>query len=111
MRRALEALEAESGPMLRVSIYWNALADLCLMAGELEEAESAIRTALQRSSQEKSVVCGDNWLMLSAIQQSKQQLEAARRSASEALRIYQEQGHQHGVAQAEVRIASLAETS
>lgn len=90
----------------QTSVNLNYLADMYLDCNAVAEAETAIREAVELSRQHPGLL-GDNLWMLAEVQRLKGERRGALASAEEARRLYQQQGHSHGVAQAEELIERI----
>jgi ATP/maltotriose-dependent transcriptional regulator MalT len=90
----------------QTSVNLNYLTDMYLDCNALAEAETAIREAVELSRQHPGLL-GDNLWMLAEVQRLKGERREALASAEEARRLYQQQGHSHGVAQAEELIERI----
>jgi hypothetical protein len=89
------------------SVDLNYLADMYLECNAIGEAEIAIREAVELSRPSFPCITGDNLWILAEIQRLKGEYREALASAEEARHLYQQQGHSHGVAQAEELIERI----
>ncbi len=102
LTRAIPNLAEETATML------NYLAgDLYLPKGAADFAEEAIREAIEISRPRFPGLLAANLWILAGIQTRKGENHEALASAEEARLLYQQQGHSHGVAQAEQLIATI----
>lgn len=83
-------------------------AELYLKQNATEQAEAAIREAVELSRSLNPSLLGDNLLVLAAVLSQQGDYGEARASAEEARQLFQEQGHSYGVAQAEELIGRIA---
>ena len=95
LTRAIPTLSKDTATNL------NYLADLYLTKNAIDQAEEAIREAVELSRPLSPGLLADNLWVLAGIQNRKGERREALASAEEARRLYQQQGHSHGVAQAE----------
>ncbi|SRR5579871_5906257 len=101
LTRAIPALSKETATNL------NYLADLYLTKDALDQAEEAIREAVEISRPLFPGLLADNLWVLAGIQSRKGERREALVSAEEARRLYQQQGHSYGVGQAEELIERI----
>jgi tetratricopeptide (TPR) repeat protein len=85
----------------------NYLADLYLHKNAIQQAEEAIREAVALSQPHFPYLLAANLWVLAWIQGRKGERREALASAGEARRLYQQQGHSHGVARAEELIERI----
>lgn len=85
----------------------NYLADMYLDCNVLGAAETAIWEAVELSRPRYPCLLAANLAMLAEIQRLKGEHRGALASAEEARHLYQQQGHTHGVAQAEELIERI----
>jgi tetratricopeptide (TPR) repeat protein len=111
---AIEAMEKAISQMRTIPILskqtatnLNYLADLYLTMNATEQAEEAIREAVELSRPLFPSLLADNLLVLGEIQRQKGEHREALASAEEARHLYNQQGHSHGVAQAEELIERI----
>jgi hypothetical protein len=93
------------------SVDLNYLADMYLECNALDEAETAIREAVELSRPRFPGILADNLWVLAEIQRLKGERREALGSAEEARRLYQQQGHAHGVAEADQLIERIKTSS
>ena len=84
----------------RTSISLNYLADLYLLKGATDQAEEAIREAIEFSRPDYPGLLATNLWVLAGIQFQKGAYREALVSAEESLRVYEEQNDAYGVGQA-----------
>lgn len=101
LARATPTLAEKTATML------NYLADMYLDCNALGEAETAIREAVELSRPRFPSLHAANLWMLAEVQRQKGEHREALASAEEARHLYQQQGHSHGVAQAEELIERI----
>jgi tetratricopeptide (TPR) repeat protein len=99
--RAVPPLSKETATNL------NYLADLYLTKDAVEPAEEAIREAVELSRHGLPGLLADNLWILAGIQARKGEHREALASAEEARHLYEQQGHSHGVGQAEELIERI----
>jgi tetratricopeptide (TPR) repeat protein len=105
LMRTIPALSRETATNL------NYLADLYLTRNAIDEAEKAIREAIELSRPHFPGLLADNLWILAGIQRRQGRHPEAFTSADEARRLYREHGHSHGVAQAEDLIERIKTNS
>jgi len=110
MNKAIELAKGNSALASRTSIMLNYLADLCLTAGFVDRAESAIKDALDLSRDSYPILHADNLLIEAAVLNEKGRHQEAMASAQEALSLYREwYGHfPDRVSQVENQVQHLA---
>jgi tetratricopeptide (TPR) repeat protein len=101
LTRTVPALAKETAANL------NYLADLFLAKNAIEQADRAIREAVDLSRPLFPDLLADNLWILAGIQSQKGEHRKALASAEEARHLYQQQGHAHGVARAEELIQRI----
>ncbi|HZY85525.1 MAG TPA: hypothetical protein VFE78_11895 [Gemmataceae bacterium] len=107
MTKAISLARTMPNLAKETSVDLNYLADMYLECNAVGEAETAIREAVELSRPQHSCLLGDNLWALAEIQRLKGERREALASAEEARRVYQHQGHSHGVAQAEELIERI----
>jgi tetratricopeptide (TPR) repeat protein len=101
LMRTVPALSEETATNM------NYLADLYLTKNAADQAERAVREAIELSRPRFPYLLAANLLILGGIQSRKGERREALASAEEARHLYQQQGHSHGVAQAEELIERI----
>jgi tetratricopeptide (TPR) repeat protein len=92
----------------RTAMMLNYLAaELYLTKNATEQAEAAIREAVELSRTLSLGLVADNLWVLAGIQSRKGEHREALASAEEARQLYQQQGHSYGVGQAEELIGRI----
>jgi tetratricopeptide (TPR) repeat protein len=81
--------------------------DLYLAKGATEQAEQAVREAVELSRPRYPGLLAANLWILAGIQSRQGRYREALASAEEARHLYQQQSHSHGVAQAEELIERI----
>jgi tetratricopeptide (TPR) repeat protein len=107
MTKAISVARTIPNLAKEASVDLNYLADMYLECNAFEEAETAIREAVELSRPSFPCILGDNLLGLAEILRLKGEYREALASAQEARHLYQQQGHAHGVAQAEELIERI----
>jgi tetratricopeptide (TPR) repeat protein len=87
----------------------NYLADLCLLANDLAQAEESIREAIQWSRSCKNLHLEANLFILSEVLRQKGAHGEALVAAEEALALYRQQNNTYGVREMEEKIATIKE--
>jgi len=88
----------------------NYLADLYLINDASDQAETALQESIELSRFRFPLLLADNLWILAGIQNRKGRYEEALASAQESLRVCEDQGHSHGVLQAQ-RLIETIETN
>jgi tetratricopeptide (TPR) repeat protein len=107
MAKAISLAKTIPNLAKEASVNLNYLADMYLECNALTEAEMAIREAVELSRPSFPGITGDNLWILAEVQRLKGEYQEALASAEEARHLYHQQGHSHGVAQAEELIARI----
>ena len=107
MTKAISLAKTIPNLAKEASVDLNYLADMHLECNALEEAETAIREAIELSRPRYPSLLAANLWMLAEVQRLKGEHREALASAEEARHLYQEQRHSHGVAQAEELIKRI----
>jgi ATP/maltotriose-dependent transcriptional regulator MalT len=82
-------------------------AELYITKNAIDQAEEAIRDAINLARSRHSSHLGDHLLVLAEVQSRKGEFRSALASAEEALDVFNKQDHSHGVSRAEeVRVCS-----
>jgi tetratricopeptide (TPR) repeat protein len=105
MTRAIPSLSEET------AIGLNYLADLYLRVNATEQAEDALRESIKLSRPAFPSLLADDLWILADIQHQKGEHRGALASAQEARRLYEQQGHAYGVAQAETLLERIKKSS
>jgi tetratricopeptide (TPR) repeat protein len=111
MTKAISLAKTIPNLAKEASVDLNYLADMYLECNALEEAETAIREAVELARPRFPGILGDNLLGLAEILRRKGEYREALASAEEARHFYEQENHAYGVAQAEELIERIKTNS